>query len=171
MTDSRLRAELKRRLAEDGRSWVELSEASGLSADTLWSIRSGRGMPLHETVVAIADALGLEGMIEMSLDLRRRPCDVCGTVYVDMSRRRARLYCTKRCLVLARLRRNRGSRARKAMVDRHRLEEFQAAVVAYCHGCEPQGICRDDECALRPVSPLAFIPMSDVGIRSRRNAA
>lgn len=34
-----------------------------------------------------------------------------------------------------------------------------SAVEAFCNGCEPEGMCRDVGCALRPVSPL---PMSQV---------
>jgi transcriptional regulator with XRE-family HTH domain len=43
------------------------------------------------------------------------------------------------------------SRARRMQntVDRH-----TSAVEAFCNGCEPDGICRDAECPLRPVSPL-----------------
>lgn len=35
-----------------------------------------------------------------------------------------------------------------------RLSTVQAAVDAMCRSCEPEGICRDVACALRPVSPL-----------------
>lgn len=35
-----------------------------------------------------------------------------------------------------------------------RLGVIQMAVDAMCAGCEPLGVCRDGDCALRPVSPL-----------------
>lgn len=43
------------------------------------------------------------------------------------------------------------SRTRRAVQDRDR---HIAAVEAFCNGCEPEGVCRDAGCALRPVSPL-----------------
>lgn len=44
----------------------------------------------------------------------------------------------------------------------NRLNVHMAAVEAFCHGCEPEGLCRDNECPLRAVSPLPFVPMADV---------
>jgi hypothetical protein len=42
------------------------------------------------------------------------------------------------------------------------LGVVQASVDAMCAGCEPLGVCRDGECALRPVSPLPMALRPDV---------
>jgi len=41
------------------------------------------------------------------------------------------------------------------------LEDHRQAVEAMCRGCEPEGRCRDAECALRPVSPLPLIRQAE----------
>lgn len=43
------------------------------------------------------------------------------------------------------------SRTRRAVAERDR---HMLAVEAFCNGCEPEGVCRDAGCPLRPVSPL-----------------
>lgn len=45
------------------------------------------------------------------------------------------------------------SRRRAAINDRDR---HMAAVEAFCNACEPEGVCRDADCPLRPVSPLPY---------------
>lgn len=53
---------------------------------------------------------------------------------------------------------------RRARVDQQgrALERVRAAVEAMCRACEPDGVCRDEPCPLRSVSPLPFIPVRDV---------
>jgi hypothetical protein len=160
----RLRSELVKALNADGRPMVQIAADAGLAVDTIFAVRKGRGLPLHQTVLAICEEVGADHIVAMSIEMREKPCAICGSRFVDMSRRLNRTYCTTRCLTLRRQRLLRDNRAREAMVGRNRLEMYQAAVVAYCHGCEPQGICRDGECSLRPVSPLTFIPMSRVRV-------
>ena len=39
----------------------------------------------------------------------------------------------------------------------------EAAVAAFCAGCEPEGLCRDADCALRGVSPLPLLTLDGTG--------
>lgn len=52
---------------------------------------------------------------------------------------------------------------------RNQLNEHLAAVEAMCRSCEPDGICRTADCALRAVSPLRFAPMVDVGLAEAKD--
>lgn len=56
------------------------------------------------------------------------------------------------------------SRARRMqnLVDLHTV-----AVEAFCNDCEPEGVCRDSDCPLRPVSPLPMSPAREVGIPTK----
>lgn len=42
------------------------------------------------------------------------------------------------------------------------LDEHMTAVEAMCRGCEPEGLCRAADCALRTVSPLPVVPLADI---------
>lgn len=48
------------------------------------------------------------------------------------------------------------------------LDLHQMTVEAMCNACEPEGLCRTAECPLRPVSPLRYVPMVDVGLAERQ---
>lgn len=47
------------------------------------------------------------------------------------------------------------------------LEAHLTAVEAMCRSCEPEGLCRNEECPLRSVSPLPYVPMRDVGLAEK----
>lgn len=163
----RLRTEVTKAMRKTHLSAYEIAKRSGLDISTILGIHDGGGMPMHQTVVALAEILDQPMLAEMSAAMRTHTCPVCGTRFVDMSRRRNRVYCSKRCLGANSQRVRRGNHARTSVITANRLAAFTEAVAAYCRGCEPEGICRDDECSLRPVSPLAFIPMSSVSHRRR----
>ncbi|MGH2465415.1 MAG: helix-turn-helix domain-containing protein [Candidatus Limnocylindrales bacterium] len=59
---------------------------------------------------------------------------------------------------------SRSDSKRQARIDRsaRQLEVVQASVDAMCAGCEPLGVCRTPECALRPVSPLPLALRPDL---------
>src|SRR6185369_15309505 len=67
-----------------------------------------------------------------------------------------RLYCSASCQRVTEKKRIGSTVDKRAANAERRLTVHQAAVAAYCAGCEPGGRCVTPECALRPVSPLTL---------------
>lgn len=159
---ARFGAELRRAMLRRGMTGVTLSRMTGITAPDISEARHGRGLPSLARAGLLADALDWPGLVELMVELRTSACAICGAPFVDPSSTLKQRYCSDACADTAQSRRGRGSRSDAGIVERHRLRDHQQAVAAYCAGCEPQGLCRDAACPLRPVSPL---PLASARVR------
>lgn len=149
--------ELRRAMLARGVTYSALAATTGTPRPTIANMTRGTSLGPHETVVRLAEYLDWDPLVKASLAARLRTCEVCGReFYADQ--RRARKFCSVRCNSTAVIRRRkvkqREERALSSQAKGARLALFQEAVAAYCRGCEPEGLCRDAACALRPCSPL-----------------
>lgn len=163
-------AAIIRKALSDGRVDLrDLVEASGISRDHLRKMIAGQVSGSLEAWTKVCDALDRPGLMAHIIPYFTRTCIVCTSPYVDSVIRnegssRYRRTCSTRCGDTYANRmwqaRNNQRSANRMTVVRRRLELYQRLTVAFCKSCEPLGVCRNDGCELRGVSPLPFIPMS-----------
>lgn len=151
-----------RRAMSDRRMTIRvLCDLTGLSEATIVRFRRGDDVPRLATVALLSDALDWPSLVEIATKDRTGACVICGASFVDAGKARRRRYCGERCQRTGRARDARGLREQTARLTKKRLTTHQQAVAAFCKDCTAgDGLCRDDECALRIVSPYAFVPMS-----------
>lgn len=136
----------------------KLAPALGMSRTSVMYWRTGRILPRVDTARRLAEYLDWPRLITLSRELRKKTCPVDGIEFVDDSGSDNRIYCRPACQELVG-KRNAGRPVRVLAVRFERaLERHRAAVEAFCRGCEPEGRCRDAECALRPIS---LLPLAD----------
>lgn len=155
---ARFGALLRQAMTRRGMTGVALSRLTGIDAPDVSDIRHGHRFPSLDRATRLADALDWPGLSSLMVELRTSVCAICGASFVDPSRDLRQRYCSDSCASTSQDRRRRGSRTELGIVEAHRLRDHQEAVAAYCRGCEPEGLCRDAACPLRPVSPL---PLAD----------
>jgi DNA-binding XRE family transcriptional regulator len=114
--------------------------------------RAGRYLPQPYIAERMADTLDDAMLRAMVVQARTFRCGHCGKTF-DRQQTRA-TYCSTACQ-----RRAHGPGGK-------RFDPRQDAIDAMCRGCEPEGMCRDDACALRPFSPFLFVSLT----RPRRAA-
>ena len=146
-------AALRRAMGDRPRS--DLYRATGVCSTLAKRWLEGACTPDHEHVITIAEHLAAPELVALSIRLRTGTCEGCGGLtFVNRGTRRAR-FCGPRCRrrdMDRRRQRREGDQERKVL--RLAVEEHRAAVLAHCLQCEPDRLCRDAGCALRPVSPL-----------------
>ena len=151
-------AELRRALAARGMSGKALGDAIGMSHSTVYDILRNDRLPTVPTAALIADALDWPAIARIAQRDRTKTCAVCGVTFVDAGRNGTARSCSPECQTTRYQREVRGvittSLRGRAEVAENRLRRHQAAVAAFCRGCEPEGTCRDARCPLRIVSPL-----------------
>lgn len=159
-------AELSRLLRVHRMTRREAAERIGVRPETVRRLAVGQSAPQLKTADSLATLLNSERLTELALDLRRGVCPLCERTFVTMSRTRGRQrFCSKKCQTADHSRRERERRHHPYRVASHRLREHQDAVAAFCARCEEGGVCRDNSCELRPISPLPFIALSAVSRR------
>lgn len=125
----------------------------GVAPSAVASWRAGNNLPRLETAIRVATALGNDTLASIVREGREAPCENCRRMFVNEGGGPKR-YCSTACLKLANVKRSGTPTRERAVVAERRLTMHMAAVDAFCRGCEPEGLCRDSECSLRPVSPL-----------------
>lgn len=156
--------ELRRAMTRRGMTCRRLAELVGCDQKTIHEARKPTWHPVHSFALAMAEALDWEYLADLSLAANTRQCAYCGSGFIiTRTQGVERKHCSKRCQVndAHRFSRERGRYARQREErERHRklldarLTQHQEAVAAFCRECEPEGLCRTAECALRDVSPL-----------------
>lgn len=144
---------LEETMARRGVGKKGLARQLGTSGGLLWQWAHGNNLPRLETAMRLAEALGEPRLADIVREARTVPCEVCGTPILNEGGGPVR-FCTDACKVVRNVLRSGTPTRQRAIVAERRLALYQDAVAAMCHGCEPEGLCRDAECALRPVSPL-----------------
>lgn len=163
--------ELKRAMTTRGMSQTGLAKRAAYGRSPLARIIAGETLPTPEVAERLAEALDWPGLLAKIVPSREGRCVLCDAPFVTAPRGHSRRYCSNRCKRAAHMRMAREGMRSRALTEtrltKKRLADHQEAVAAFCRGCEPEGLCRDDECGLRPVSPLRFVALS----RSSRRAA
>lgn len=147
---------LRRSMAERGVTVRQLADVCGVSQTSVTQWRRDAALPTLANAAVIADELHAPALARQIIAARTRTCKACGAEFVTSSQylTRAR-YCGRACQERAWRRRQRSSqRMRDTLVLRRQLAVLQQSVAEMCRSCEPEGLCRDAACALRPVSPL-----------------
>lgn len=143
----------KARLAKGlSRRALALQLAIGESA--LWTYESGGNLPRIETAQRLASGLGAPILVEIVLESRTGACANCGKTIVHKGGTNRR-YCSSECQsIVQKIRDAKGTARDRAVAAERRRDLQQACIDAMCRACEPEGLCRDEDCPLRMVSPL-----------------
>jgi transcriptional regulator with XRE-family HTH domain len=140
-------------LAARGVSKKSLARQLGSSGGLIWQWCAGNNLPRLETALRLSEALGEPRLATIVREARTQHCETCGTAIVNEGGSPIR-FCTESCKAIRNQLRSGTPTRERAIVAERRLSLHRDAVAAFCAGCEPDGLCRDVDCALRPVSPL-----------------
>lgn len=161
-------AELRRAMAARGLTNAATSALCGVPETSLSGYRNGK-RPHLTTAHRLAEALVWPRLIEIAIGAATKRCVVCDREFVDGGQQLRAFACSRACYRTIRSRRMRDATEVRQERVYTALRRYEQAVEAFCRECTLGDVaCRDDECRLRPISPLPFIPLSKV---SRRNAA
>lgn len=149
----RFGALLAETMADRGVGNKGLARQVATSPGLIWQWRAGNNLPRLETAIRLAEALGEPRLAAIVREAREQACEACGTTIVNEGGTPVR-FCSDPCRVIRNQQRGAVPSRERAIVAERRLSTFVESVALYCHGCEPEGLCRDAGCALRPVSPL-----------------
>jgi hypothetical protein len=143
----------------------------GFSSYTFYSWRTGTAIPTMEKAIKLAEFLDWPSLLQITREARTGTCQRrgCGKAFTTEGGK-TRIYCSPRCRQLAHEYDQRYAHAKRKKLGEDQAEqlrlarehqaaeaelsEHRAAVAAFCHWCEPENVCRNPQCALRPVSPL-----------------
>lgn len=156
-------AELRRAMDRRAVTRGDLTRSTGACSTLVKKWMDGTSYPDHGTVVALADLLDWPSLVARSVEDRTGTCEACDApTFVTRGSVRAR-FCSMRCRRRASDRRaNARTADQERKILRRSLAEHREAVAAMCKACEPEGLCRNRVCELRPVSILPFVPLSRV---------
>lgn len=134
---------LRLQMARRGMTRAALAALLGVSPTMVGYWRLGRYLPTPEWATVLADELDDKTIATMVQTARTGRCP-CGATFDREQTRRT--YCSAAC-----------QRAAHGPGGVKPTDLRQVAIDAMCAGCEPEGLCRDDACALRPFSPYLFV--------------
>lgn len=140
-------ARLRHMMRLRGMTRSELAVAVGVSGPTVSNWARAYYIPRPDLGTRVAEILDDARLAELAANGRKIRCAVCGrTTWRGVTRRR---YCSYECW-------SKGA-------SRVESSAAQAAIDAFCFGCEPEGLCRTPECALQPFSPLPLVELHRFG--------
>jgi hypothetical protein len=143
----------------------------GFSAYLFHAWQSGTSIPTMDKAIKLAEYLDAPALLTIVREARTGICERrgCGKSFLTEGGK-TRIYCSPRCRQLVHEYDQRYSHAKRKKLSEDQAEqlrlarehqaneaeltESRTAVAAFCHACEPDNVCRDAACALRPVSPL-----------------
>lgn len=140
---ARFASYLRHRMESRGATRNSLAAALGVTATMVGYWRLGRYLPAPDKAERLAEELDDARILTYVMQARTRRCGNCGRTFDTMQTRA--MYCTLDC------------QRRAHMKGGRRYDARQEAIDAMCRGCEPEGLCRDDGCALRPFSPFLVV--------------
>lgn len=139
-----------RAMESRGLTHTQLATAIGCSRPNIAEFAKGR-IPGPDLAAKLAEAIGEPRLLEYAVKARTINCASCGRAAVARTHRRA--YCSDGCQRIGyTLGRRAMSEPELAIMSE--LTILRGAVDAFCRSCEPEGVCRQAECALRLASPL-----------------
>lgn len=146
----RFTIEMEASIKSSGIGINQLAAALGCSRTNVWELRRGR-IPRANLAARLASILDNDTLTTLARQARSVTCPTCRSTVQSVTNRKR--YCSEACGKIGRLlgRRAPGPVEHVALVHLARTRE---AVAAFCRSCEPEGVCRQPACQLRPVSPL-----------------
>lgn len=146
--------ELSRAIAASGATKQDLARTTGHREALIWAWTKGNHLPRIESAQKLASALNAPKLVQICVEGRKTNCVECGKVLVQASGPMKR-YCSSRCQnIQFKLRNAKGTPRERVVSAERQLAIYSNAVHEMCFTCEPEGMCRDDGCSLRVVSPL-----------------
>lgn len=138
-----------------------IAQALGMQPNRLCDYMAGRVIPMMDRVIRLADVLMWPKLVTIAQSATVRVCELCGIDYYDAGQQRKSRWCGQSCRQTHHSRRMRGNSQVNERLARRRVARYAAAVTAFCGDCTAgEGLCRDDQCHLRAVSPLPFVPIN-----------
>lgn len=163
-----------------GVPFKELERVTGVGHTSLDNYRRGLNLPKTETAIVLAETLHWPKLRAIVIRSRTATCVRTGCERTFRNEGGSRkIYCSEICRRIAEnvriaQRRNRqagqGANGKETPARRHaeamarmrsglaiaedRARMLEQAIAAMCGECEPERICRTEECLLRPFSPL-----------------
>lgn len=160
MSYTRFAYELREAVSKRGVLLQDLADEVEISRSAMSKLYNGHTVPRYHTAERLAQVLEWPNLIGGINKIRGVRCETCNRETVSLGTR-PRKYCSARCAGTARSKRLSAGKYENSFLHRLRLEEYQEAIAAFCKGCEPEGICRDNTCPIQAggISPLPFIPL------------
>jgi len=153
--------ELRRARAQRGFSRAEVSRQVGIGPSALWYYERGENLPQLENAQRLSAALGAPVLIEIVIESRTGACVECGRAFTHRNGRNRR-YCSSVCQSVAqKLREAKGTTRQRAVSAERQRDLLTSLIEQMCRTCEPEGLCRDEECPLRQASPLPMARTTD----------
>lgn len=140
---------------------VRLAAALGLQSSSIiaqW--RTGNTLPTAARAKVVAEVLEWPRLYQIAEAARIGTCarPSCGKTFINEGGG-PRVYCSDRCrTIMQGVDGVESGRRDRDTLYRDR-EELRGAVRAMCLRCEPKGLCQDEGCPLRPVSPLPLLEL------------
>jgi transcriptional regulator with XRE-family HTH domain len=148
-------AALREAMAAKSLTVLGLSRLTGIHDTTLSQYRTGKRIPDVARADALAELLDTPELRRAAMTMYRKRCVRCRKrFFVDPRNINHRIYCGPSCRTMGQRERARPKARQK---QQRRIGVLEKAVAAHCRWCQPDGICRDSECALRSVSPFPII--------------
>jgi hypothetical protein len=135
-------------------------------------MRTGRYLPSMRKASQVAEALEAPELLHLRAELGKRACEVCGRQYIEDHRGGyGQRWCSRACRDVGR-KREKSAESRAYTLKRYdrwrRLALYRQGLIdTMCRSCEPDGACRQADCALRPGSPLPLLESEDVGVAAK----
>lgn len=136
----------------------------GFGRSTLANVRRG-SIPSQDVAVRLSEVLYWPNLARLAALARTGSCALCGATFVKDAHAPNKAYCKPGCARAAHARRMRDRSRTNTLTEtrltRKRLDDIRAAVAAFCGTCTAgEQVCRTEDCELRAVSPLPFVPLS-----------
>lgn len=158
---------IRKAMADRGMRQVELARLMHVRPTTISEWCRGTRFPSMEQAAGLAEHLLSDELAAIIATGHTVACVVCDREVVQTKRTRHPRYCSAACKATHHDRVRRNSTAQEGLIAKRRLTMYQEAVAGYCRECTlGEGVCRDDGCDLRSVSPLPFVPISRLGRRA-----
>jgi hypothetical protein len=153
-----LARQLRHAIDTRGLTMRQLGDMTNLDPQTISNAARGVSLPTFQTVARLAEALEWPLLLQLVAADRKRRCKVCRQQFVTTHYRPdVRRFCSKKCQQVAWFR-TRNHRSHD--VASTRLRAAQTAIEEFCNWHEPEGVCREADCPLRPFSPLPLVPLN-----------
>lgn len=171
----RFSREMKRSMKETGIGNTELARQVGCGQPMMHRYVTGKTIPMLDRAKTLSELLANEKLLTIAQEWAQRTCATCGIKFYTANLQMKAKYCSVNCKSIAFRQQRRDRSAMSAKFALERVKTYQRLVGDFCGDCTAgDGICRDEECILRPVSPLPFIPITGYrhgGLSRRREAS
>ena len=143
----RVAAVLRQAMELRGVRRVDLARALDITPTMVGFWLRGQYLPSMDRAEAMAAILDAPAILFLTHQASIGTCRVCLAPFrrIRNDARTRRSFCSMDCF-----------RAFHKGVSAKVRPPAEAAIAAFCRGCEPEGLCRTEDCALRAFSPLMF---------------